>query len=152
MAQRKRRASARNDKLLALLAWPAPRAPIRCCCSQPSGYSAACPRSVGKSPQQPRHGGLLRGRQGDRNLLRAEPLLRAVRRPLSVGLDAPHPLAGHEVPHRCGAHFTEDARFRTHSVSINILRWRDGAENAFANTSQGGGSTITQQLLKPLSA
>lgn len=29
--------------------------------------------------------------QGDRNLLRAEPLLCAVRRPLSVGFDASHP-------------------------------------------------------------
>ena len=48
-------------------------------------------RGVGEPPQQPRHGDLLRGRQGAGYVLRAEPLLRAVCRPLSVGLDAPHP-------------------------------------------------------------
>ena len=48
-------------------------------------------RGAGESPQQPRHGDLLRGRQGHRLVFRAEPFLRAVCRPLSVGLDAPHP-------------------------------------------------------------
>ena len=48
-------------------------------------------RGAGKPPQQPRYGDLLRRRQGPRHVLRPEPLLRAVRRPLPGGFDAPHP-------------------------------------------------------------
>ncbi len=53
--------------------------------------TVAVVRGAGESAQQPRHGDLCRGRQGARLVLRAEPFLRAVRRPLFVRFDAAHP-------------------------------------------------------------
>ena len=48
-------------------------------------------RGAGEPAQQPGHRNLLRGRQGDRFLLRAEPFLCAVRRPFSGRFGIPHP-------------------------------------------------------------
>lgn len=61
-------------------------------------------------------------------------------------------LAGHEVPPIVAALIsTEDARFRTHSgIDIPSL-FRVAIKTVLLqNTSQGGGSTITQQLAKNL--
>ena len=61
-------------------------------------------------------------------------------------------LAGHEVPPIVAALIsTEDARFRTHSgIDIPSLARVAVKTLLLQNTSQGGGSTITQQLAKNL--
>lgn len=61
-------------------------------------------------------------------------------------------LAGHEVPPLVAALIsTEDARFRTHSgIDIPSLVRVAVKTVLLQNTSQGGGSTITQQLAKNL--
>ena len=61
-------------------------------------------------------------------------------------------LAGHEVPPIVAALIaTEDVRFRTHSgIDIPSLARVAVKTLLLQNTSQGGGSTITQQLAKNL--
>ena len=61
-------------------------------------------------------------------------------------------LGGHEVPPIVAALIaTEDARFRTHSgIDIPSLARVAVKTVLLQNTSQGGGSTITQQLAKNL--
>ena len=61
-------------------------------------------------------------------------------------------LAGHEVPPIVAALIaTEDIRFRTHSgIDIPSLARVAVKTLLLQNTSQGGGSTITQQLAKNL--
>ena len=114
--------------------------------------AAAVVRGAGEPQEQPGHQDSLFGRQGAGHVLRAEPLLRPVRRTLPARLRPVAPARRiRRAPIIAALISTEDVRYRGHSGIDLMSLVRVGVKTVLMqNTSQGGGSTITQQLAKNL--